>query len=65
MLTLIIFLCICIALLGIIFVFIWVKTDWKKIDANNSQFYDSDGNHVYYDRKVIQRNKNNMAKSRE
>jgi len=65
MLTLIIFLCICIALLGIIFVFIWVKTDWKKIDVNNSQFYDSDGNHVYYDRKVIQRNKNNMAKSRE
>lgn len=42
----------CLALLAIIFLFIWRRTDWARIDRANRNFIDSEGNHAYYDRKI-------------
>ena len=47
----------CFLILAIILFLIWRKTDWKKIDEANKAFYDSDGNHIYYDRHIIARKK--------
>lgn len=53
----------CIAILFIIFFFAWRYTDWKKIDEANKEFYNEDGDHVYYDRRVIeQKKKENLDK---
>lgn len=51
--TLLITLCICLALLALIFLFVWHRTDWKKIDRANERFLDADGNHAYYDRHLL------------
>lgn len=51
--TLLITLCICLALLALIFLFVWHRTDWKKIDRANERFIDADGNHAYYDRHLL------------
>lgn len=64
MLTLIISFIICIAILAIIFLFVWRHTDWKKIDEANKDLYDSDGDHIYYDRARI-RMKNKKASQSE
>lgn len=64
MLTLIISLLICLAILAIIFIFVWRHTDWKKIDEANKMFYDSDGDHVYYDKTRI-RMKRDAASQKE
>lgn len=47
----------CILILAIIMLIVWRKTDWKKIDEANKIFYDSDGDHVYYDRTRIRMKK--------
>ncbi len=57
MLILLISLCACVAILAIIFFIIWKRTDWVKIDKANQKFIDSEGNHLYYDRKIIERKK--------
>lgn len=51
--TLLITFCICLALLALIFLFVWHRTDWKKIDRANGRFFDADGNHAYYDRHIL------------
>lgn len=43
----------CFLILAIILLIVWHKTDWKKIDEANKIFYDSDGDHIYYDRTRI------------
>lgn len=60
MLTLIISLVICIAILAVIFLFVWRHTDWKKIDETNQEMYDADGDHIYYDRRAIEQKKKNQ-----
>lgn len=49
---------ICILILFLIFLFLWRNTDWRHIDEENQKYIDSDGNHAYYDRKIINHNKN-------
>lgn len=60
MYTLLLILGICILILLMIFLFLWRNTDWRHIDEENQKYIDADGNHIYYDRKIINRNKNNM-----
>lgn len=48
--TLFISLGICLALLGLIFLFVWFRTDWNHLDRANHPAIDPDGNHAYYDR---------------
>lgn len=31
---------------------IW-RTDWRTIEEENKRYYNEDGHHVYYDRKLI------------
>lgn len=50
-------LAVCFLVLAIILLIVWRKTDWKKIDEANKVFYDSDGDHVYYDRTRIRMKK--------
>ena len=38
-------------LIGII---AWYTSDWKRIDEYNQNFY-KNGNHMYYDRKIIRK----------
>lgn len=45
---------LCFLLLMGIFILIWHKTDWKKLDESNSRYINEDGNHIYYDRKLIE-----------
>ncbi len=45
---------VCVLFLIGIFMFIWHKTDWKKLDESNSRYINGDGDHIYYDRKLIQ-----------
>ena len=47
----------CILVLAIILLIVWRHTDWKKIDEANKVFYDSDGDHVYYDKTRIRMKK--------
>ncbi len=47
----------CFAVLFVIFFIIWRHADWEKIEEDNKKFIDHDGNHTYYDRKIIRRNK--------
>ena len=47
----------CFLILAIILLTVWRKTDWKKIDEANKVFYDSDGDHVYYDKTRIRMKK--------
>ena len=54
----------CFLVLAIIMLIVWRKTDWKKIDEANKVFYDSDGDHVYYDKTRI-RMKKDAASKRE
>lgn len=54
----------CFLILAILLVIVWRKTDWKRIDEANKMFYDSDGNHVYYDRARV-RMKEEAAMQRE
>lgn len=63
MLTLIISLLICLAILAIIFLFVWRHTDWKKIDEANKEMYDADGDHIYYDRARIRMKKKAASQS--
>ena len=58
MYTLLLILGICILILFLIFLFLWRNTDWRHIDEENQKYIDAD--HIYYDRKIINRNKNNM-----
>ena len=47
----------CFLILAIVLLIAWRKTDWKKLDKANEAFYDSDGNHAYYDRSLIKMKK--------
>lgn len=47
----------CFLILAIIMLIVWRKTDWKKIDEANKVFYDSDGDHIYYDKTRIRMKK--------
>lgn len=47
----------CFLILAIIVMFVWRKTDWKKIDEANRVFYDQDGDHAYYDKNRIRMKK--------
>ncbi|MDE5627469.1 MAG: hypothetical protein K2K40_04445 [Paramuribaculum sp.] len=52
MLTLFISLCICLGLLALIFLYVWQRTDWQRLDRANERFIDADGRHIYYDRHI-------------
>ena len=54
----------CFLILAIIMLIVWRKTDWKKIDDANKAFYDSDGNHVYYDKTRIKMKKEAESQSK-
>ena len=46
-----------IAILFVVLIFFIVfslKIDWKEIDRNNRQYY-VNGNHIYYDRKILRK----------
>lgn len=47
----------CLALLAIIILIVWLRTDWKKLDQSNSDFIDADGSHAYYDRRYLSHKK--------
>lgn len=47
----------CFLILAIVLLIAWRKTDWEKIDEANKAFYDSDGDHTYYDRTLIRMKK--------
>lgn len=47
----------CVLLLFIIFLIVWHKTDWKKIDEANKRYINEDGDHIYYDRHIIEQKK--------
>ena len=52
MLTLFISLCICLGLLALIFLYVWQRTDWQRLDRANERFIDADSRHIYYDRHI-------------
>ena len=54
----------CFLVLAIIMLIVWRRTDWKKIDESNKAFFDSDGDHIYYDRARI-RMKRKAASQKE
>lgn len=54
----------CFLILAIIFLIVWCKTDWKKLDEANKVFHYSDSDHAYYDRTRI-RMKKEVASQRE
>ena len=46
----------------LLFVVLYLKTDWQEIERQNQQYY-VDGYHIYYDRKILrQMNNNNKTK---
>ena len=47
----------CLLILAILLLIVCLKTDWRKIDESNKAFYDSDGSHLYYDRRIIEQKK--------
>lgn len=47
-------LAVCIAVLGVVFLVAWKRSDWHKIDEANDRFFDADGDHIYYDRHIIE-----------
>lgn len=47
----------CVLLLFVIFLIVWRKTDWKKIDEANKRYINEDGDHIYYDRHLIEQKK--------
>lgn len=53
MTTLLLTLGACLLLLAIIFFIVWQRTDWRRIDEANNDLLDSDGDHIYYDRRRI------------
>ena len=55
----------CFLILAIIMLIVWRKTDWKKIDESNKQFYDSDGDHIYYDRARIRMKKDATSQNKK
>lgn len=57
MTTLLLTLGACLLLLSLIFFIIWRRTDWRHIDEANDDLLDSDGDHIYYDRRRIARKK--------
>jgi hypothetical protein len=46
-----------VILLALVFVLVSIRTDMKKLDEGNKQFINEDGDHVYYDRHVIEEKK--------
>ena len=54
----------CFLILAIIMLIVWRKTDWKKIYEANKVFYDSDGDHVYYDKTRIRMKKEAESQSK-
>jgi hypothetical protein len=46
-----------VILLALVFVLVSIRTDLKKLDEGNKQFINEDGDHVYYDRRVIEEKK--------
>lgn len=55
----------CFLILAIILLIVWRKTDWKKIDEANKAFYDSDGDHIYYDRTRIRMKKEAASQNKK
>lgn len=47
----------CVLLLFVIFMIVWCKTDWEKIDEANKRYINEDGDHIYYDRHLIKQKK--------
>ncbi len=39
----------------LVFVVLYRRANWKAIDRANEALRDSDGNHAYYDRKMLRR----------
>jgi hypothetical protein len=46
-------------LLALVFVFVSIRTDIKKLDEGNKQFINEDGDYVYYNGRVIEKKKKN------
>lgn len=46
-----------VILLALIFVLASIKSNLKKLEEENKQFINEDGDHVYYDRRVIEEKK--------
>ena len=47
--------CIVLAVGG----YLWRRVDWQAIEDENKQYYTPDGYHVYYDRKIRRRKREN------
>lgn len=47
----------------LLFVVLYLKTDWHEIERQNQQYY-VDDYHIYYDRKIL-RKMNNNYKTKE
>ncbi|WP_418992366.1 hypothetical protein [Alistipes sp.] len=35
--------------------YLWRRVDWQAIEDENKRYYTSDGSHLYYDRKILRR----------
>lgn len=35
--------------------YLWRRVDWQAIEDENKRYYTPDGYHVYYDRKILRR----------
>ncbi len=41
------------------------RVDWQTIERENGRYYTADGYHVYYDRKILRRLRNEEREARE
>ena len=48
---------------AVLLIFACYKADWKAIDEQNRQFY-VDGDHIYYDRKILRQKEVEQLKSK-
>lgn len=54
MATLLLALFLCLSILVLLFLFVWKRTAWDKIDKSNDKYLDEDGDHAYYNRSLIE-----------
>ena len=45
--------------------YLWRRVDWQAIEDENKRYYTSDGYHVYYDRKILHRLREEAEKPQE
>ncbi len=55
------FFIVIVCLIVIAAIIVWRRSDWKSIDKYNKNFNEN-GNHIYYDREIIEKNNNEEHK---